>query len=195
MQKFLEFKDMDLNDGSALEFVGFKVTNSALVLYNQFHQAEQQRVRTVFKFMLALRKFPIQSISKGLLWKQWETITPNKHGKLMCVHRFARALYKIQSKLIDKQGCKSSTDEVKIRKFLHNIPNISMKSITPHLTDHMTYNNIVTKSEQFEAVNRVANVEHTKPGYTCKVSRYSHATSTRSNYTTQQTRPDNGQPQ
>ena len=108
----------------------------------------------------------------------------------MGVHRFARELDDMQSKLIDKQGCKSITDEVKIRKFLNNIPDIIKKSITPHLTDHMTYNDIVNKSEQFEAANRGANAEHTKPRYPSKVSRYTNAGSTRSRYTTQQPRPD-----
>ena len=36
MERFLGFKDIDLNDRNALEFVRFKVTNSELVLYNQF---------------------------------------------------------------------------------------------------------------------------------------------------------------
>ena len=72
----------------------------------------------------------------------------------MGVHRFTRALDDMQSKLIAKQGRKSITDVVKIRKFLNNLPDISKKSLTPHLTDDMTYNDIVYKSEQFEAVNR-----------------------------------------
>ena len=32
LQRFLTFKDMDLNGRSPLEFVGFKLTNSVLVL-------------------------------------------------------------------------------------------------------------------------------------------------------------------
>ena len=59
----------------------------------------------------------------------------------------------------------------------------------------MTFNQIVTKSEQFEAANRVANAEHTKSGYSSKVPRYTNATSTLSSYPTQQPRPDKGQPQ
>ena len=71
----------------------------------------------------------------------------------MGIHRFARALDKMQCKLIDKEGRKSITEEVKIRKFLHNISDVIKKSLTPHLTDDMTFNQIVTKSEQFEAAN------------------------------------------
>ena len=119
LERFLAFKDIDLNDRNALEFIGFKVTNSALVLYNQFQREEQEKDQTFFKFMLALRKFLIPSISKNLLWKQWETITANKDGKNLGVHRFARALDDMQSKLIDKQGRKSITEEVMIRKFLN----------------------------------------------------------------------------
>ena len=78
LERFLALKDIDLNDRNALEFVGFKVTNSALVLYNQFQPEEQEKDQTFFKFMLALRKFLIPSISKDLLLKEWETITPNK---------------------------------------------------------------------------------------------------------------------
>ena len=65
----------------------------------------------------------------------------------MCVHRFATTLDDMQSKSIDKQGRKSITDAVKIRKFFNNIPHIVKKSITPHLTDDMIYNDIVTKSK------------------------------------------------
>ena len=83
---------MDLHDRNALKFVGFKVTNSTLVLYHQFQREEQEKDQTCFKFMLALRKFLIPSISKDLLWTEWETLTPNKDGKNMGVHRFARAL-------------------------------------------------------------------------------------------------------
>ena len=171
------------------------MTNSALVLYHQFQREEQQEYETFFKFMLTLRKFLIPFISKDLLWKEWETITPNKDGKNIGVHRFARALDHMPSKLIDKQGHKSITEEVKIRKFLNNISDVIKKPLTPHLTDDMTYNQIVTKSEQFEAANPVANAEHTKPGYTSKTPRYTDATSTRSSYATQQPRPDKGQPQ
>ena len=103
--------------------------------------------------MLALRTFLILSISKSLLEKQWETITPHKYGKNMGVHPFARALNAMQSKLIYKQGYKSITAQVKIRKFYNNILDIIKKSITAHLTENMTYNDIVTESEQFEAAN------------------------------------------
>ena len=113
----------------------------------------------------------------------------------MCVHHFTRALYDMLSKLIDKQGHKSITEEVKIRKFLNYISDVIKKSLTPHLTYDMTFNQIVTKSEQFEAANRVANAEYTKPGYSSKTTRYTNATSTRANYPTRQPRPDKGQAQ
>ena len=138
MERFSAFKDIDLHDGNALEFVGFQVPNSALVLYDQFQREEQEKNQSFFKFMLALRKFLIPSISKDLLWKEWQTITPNKDGKNMGVHLFARALDDMQSKLIDKHGHKSITEEVKIRKFLTNISDVIKKSLTPHLTDDMT---------------------------------------------------------
>ena len=83
----------------------------------------------------------------------------------MCVHLSARVLDDIQRKLIDKQGRKSITNEVKIRNFLNNIPDIIKNTITPHLTDYMTYNDIVTKSQPFEAANRVANAEPNKTEY------------------------------
>ena len=195
MAWLLACKDIDLNDRNPLEFVGFKVPNSALVLHNQFQREEQEKDQTFFKFMLALRKFLIQSISKDLLWKELQTIRLNKDGKNMGVPGFARALDDMQSKLIDKQAHKSITEEVKLRKFLNNISYVIKKSLTSHLTDDMTLNQIVTKSEQFEAANRVANAEHTKPGYPHKAPRYTNATSTRSSYVTQQPRPDKGQPQ
>ena len=182
---FLAFKDIDLNDRNAGEFVGFKVSNSALVRYNQFQREEQEKDQTCFKFMLALQKFLIPSSSKDLLWQEWVTITRNKYGKKMGVHRFARASDDMQSKLIYKQCHKSITEQVKIRKFLNNISNVIDKFLTPHLTDQMTFNKIVTKSEQFEAANRVANAEHTKLGYPRKPPRYTNANSTRSNYATQ----------
>ena len=63
--------------------------------------------------MLALRTFLIPSISKDPSGKESPTIPPNKDGKHMGVHRFARGLYNIHGKLIHKQGRKSITDEVK----------------------------------------------------------------------------------
>ena len=71
----------------------------------------------------------------------------------MGVHRYTRVLDDMQSKLIDKQGCKSITDVVKISKFRNNMPDIIKKSITPHLTHNITENDVVSKSEQFEAAN------------------------------------------
>ena len=68
------------------------------------------------------------------------------------------------------------------------------KSMTPHLTDDNPYDDIVTKSEQFEAANRGANAELTKLGYHSEVSRYTNAISTRSSYATQQARLDKSQP-
>ena len=62
----------------------------------------------------------------------------------MGVHRFERAVDDMQSKLIDKQGAKSITDAVKIRKFINNIPEIIKKSITPHLPEKETNNAVVT---------------------------------------------------
>ena len=63
----------------------------------------------------------------------------------MGVHPFAGALYDMHSKLIDKQCRKSIVDEVEIRKFLSNIPDIINKSTTSYLTDDMTYHDIVSK--------------------------------------------------
>ena len=82
----------------------------------------------------------------------------------MVVPRFARALNDMQSKLIAKQGRKSITDEVRMSKFLNNMPDIIKTSIRPHLPDDMTYNDIITKSRQFEGTNQGADAEHTKPG-------------------------------
>ena len=96
--RFLTFQDMDFNDRSLLDFVEFKVTNTALVLYNQLQGKQQEKYQTFFKFMLALRTFLITSISQDLLWEEWETITPNKDGKHMGVHQFARALDNMQIK-------------------------------------------------------------------------------------------------
>ena len=177
-----------------MEFVAFKVTNSALVLHDQFQREQQEKYQTFFKFLSALQTFLIPSISTDLLWEEWETIASNKDGKHMCVHNVARALDDMQSKLIDKQGHKSIRDEVKVSKFLNNMPDIIKKSITPHLANGMTHNDIITKSEQFEAANRGANAEHTIPGYYSKVSKYTNAASTHLSYTTQQLRPDKGQP-
>ena len=144
--------------------------------------------------MLSLRKFQLRSTSKDLLWIELETVTLNKDGKNMGVHRFARALDHMQCKLLDKQGRKSITEEVKISKLRNNICNVSKKSITRHFTDDMTFNEIVTKSEEFESPNRGANAEQTKQGYPNKPSKSTNATSTRSSYPTQQTRPDKRQP-
>ena len=102
LQRFLACEDIDLNDRSALKFVGFKVTNRALVLYNQFQRGEQGKDQTFLMFMLALRKFLIPSISKYLLCKEWNTSPPNGDGKHMGVHAFAKALRDMQSKLIGK---------------------------------------------------------------------------------------------
>ena len=118
-----------------------------MVLYNQLQRVEQEKDQT-FKIMLPLRKFLIPSISNDLLWKQWETIAPNKDGKNIGIHRVASALDDLQSKLIDKQGHKSIAGEVKMSKFLNNKPDIIKKSITPHLRDYVTYNDIVTKCEK-----------------------------------------------
>ena len=112
-----------------------------------------------------MQTFLILSISNHLLCKEWATITPNKYGKPMGGHRFARVLDDVRSKSIVKEGLKSITDEIQIRKFRTNIPDIIKKSITLHLSDDMTYNDIVTKSEHFEAANRDANAEHAKTGY------------------------------
>ena len=113
----------------------------------------------------------------------------------MGVHRFARALDDMQGKVIVKQGCKSITDEVKVSKFLNNIPDIIKKSITPHWTHDMSCNDIITKSERFEAANRGADADYTKPGYSSEVSTYQNTTSTRSSYPSQQPRADKDQPQ
>ena len=137
MESFIGFKDMNLNDRSGLEFVGFQVANSARQVYNQFQREEQEKYQTFFKFMLGLQKFLIPSISKDLLWKEGETITPNKDPINMGVYRFTSALDDMQRESIDKQDRKSITDDGNIRKFLHNIPDMIKKSITPHLTDDM----------------------------------------------------------
>ena len=113
----------------------------------------------------------------------------------MGMHRSTRALHHTHSKLMHTQGRKSITAEVKIRKFLNNISDVIRKSITAHLPDDMTYNDIVTKSEQFAAANQAGNIEHTKPGYCREESWYTHATSMRSSYQTPQRALDKYQPQ
>ena len=149
-----------MNDGNILEFVGSKVTNSALVLYKQFQRRKQEKYQTFFKFIVGIRKFLILSIGKDLLLTEWETITTNKDDKNKYVHHFARALDDMQSKLIDKPCRKSITEEVKIRNFPNNISGVIKTSLTSQLTHNITFNQRDTKSEQFEDANRVANAEH-----------------------------------
>ena len=146
--------------------------------------------QTFFKFMLALQKMLIPSIIKNSLWKGWQTIIHNENGKNLGVHGFAKVLDDMQSKPIVKEGRKFITDEVKISKFHNNIPDVSKKSITPHLTDDIKYNDIVTKSEQFKVANRGANAEYTKPEYSRKVFMFTHASSTCARYPALQRRPD-----
>ena len=111
----------------------------------------------------------------------------------MGLQPLTRGLDNMQSKLIHKQGRKSITDELESRKFLNNSPDLIKKYITRHLTDEMTHTDIVTKSEQLQAANVVANAEHTKPWYYRELSRYTNATRTRSSYTARQPRPDKSQ--
>ena len=119
--RFLTFKDIDLYDRRALELVGFKVTNSALVQHNQLQREQQEEDQKFSTFILGLRTFLISSISKDLSWKGWDTITPNKDGKNMVMHRFATAMDYMHRKLINKQGCKSITDEGKICVYAEEI--------------------------------------------------------------------------
>ena len=72
----------------------------------------------------------------------------------MGVHRFGRAVDIMQSQLINQQGRKAITHEVKISKFRNNIMDIIKKSIALHLTDDMIQTAILTKLEQFDAANR-----------------------------------------
>lgn len=110
-------------------------------------------------------------MSKHLLWTEWETSTANKDNQNLGFHRVARDLNDMQRKLIDEQCCKSISDEVKIWKFIHNIPDIIKKSITGYLTNDMPYNDIVNETDQFEGGNRVANAAHAKPRYYSQVLR------------------------
>ena len=89
--------------------------------------------------MLALPTFLILSICKDLEWKLWEGITTNRDVKHMSVHPLARVQDDMLSKFIDKHGRKLITHKVKIRNFPYYIPDIMTMSITPHLTDGMTY--------------------------------------------------------
>ena len=92
-ERFSPFEDVDLNDRSSSEFVGFKVTNCVLVLHYQLQREQREKHQTFVKFILALRTFLMPSISKYLLSEAYQTITTNKDGKTMGDHRFARALY------------------------------------------------------------------------------------------------------
>ena len=119
--RFLTFKDIDLYDRRALELVGFKVTNSALVLHNQLQREQQEEDQTFYKFILALRTFLMSSISKDLWWKGGDTITPNEDGKNMVMQPFATAMDDMHRKLINKQGRTSITDELKICIYVEEI--------------------------------------------------------------------------
>ena len=104
------------------------------------------KAETFSKFMLALRKFLIPYIRKNHLWTECETITTNEDCKNMYLHPFARAKDAMQCKLIDKQGRKWITDEVKIRKCLCHIPDIIYMSIIPYSSNDLTCNRIVSNS-------------------------------------------------
>ena len=101
----------------------------------------------------------------------------------------------MQSKLIDRQDRKSITEEVNLRKFLNNILYVIKWSITPHLTDDMTFDEIVIKSEKLEVANRGTNAEHSKQEYLRKLHRYPEATSAHSTNHTEQPTADKSQPQ
>ena len=76
----------------------------------------------MYKFMVALRTFLIQTVSKDLPLQERETQIRTQDGYGMGVHHFAGAMDGMQTKLIEMQGHTCITDEVKIRNFHNNMP-------------------------------------------------------------------------
>ena len=171
-----------------------KVNNSILAFIPKYQRRGQQKDQNFCKFMLGLRKLLILSNCNDLLREEHNTITPNKDCQHMAVHCFARPLDEVHRILIDKQGTKSITNEVNIRKFRNNLADVIEKSITSHLTEDMTYKDIVRKSEPLKALNRVSNGKHTKAGYSRQVCKHTNAINSPSSYWTQQPRPGKRQP-
>ena len=62
----------------------------------------------------------------------------------MLVHHLSIDMDNIHSKVIAKQGSKSITDGVEIRKLLDFITDVIKESITHDLRDDVTYNAIIT---------------------------------------------------
>ena len=192
LARMLTLKAIVLYDRSACEVVIFHAYSRALVPCHQLQQEQQLKNQTLFKFMLSLRTLLILSITKDLCRTEWATITRNKDHENMFVHHLAIELENIQTKVIDKQGSKSITHVVEIRKFLHFITDVIKESIRHDLIDDVTKNEILTTSEKYEDVNRGGHAEHIRPGYYSSVSSYSHTTSTPSSHHAQHLRPDKG---
>jgi len=70
-------KGIKLESKEALDFIGFKLQGSALTTYNHYLIKEKDKA-SFFSFMLVLREILIPSMSKDLLWKEWEAASPYK---------------------------------------------------------------------------------------------------------------------
>jgi len=74
-----------------LDFIGFKLQDSALTTYNH-HLYKEKDKACFFSFMLVLREFLIPSSSKDLQYKEWEAASLHKDGRHMGIKTFANWL-------------------------------------------------------------------------------------------------------
>ena len=94
---------------------GFLLVGGAATTYNHFLKENEGNKKkcTFFNLLLTLRKFLIPSTSKDKLWKEWETGTIYKDGRMQGIHEFSNWINEMQIKLIDKDGNQCISNEVK----------------------------------------------------------------------------------
>ena len=84
-------KVIRLESKEGLDFIRFKLQDSALTIYNHHLIKEKDKV-SFFSLMLVLREFLIPSTNKDLLWKEWDAASPHKDGRNMGIQNFANWL-------------------------------------------------------------------------------------------------------
>ena len=152
METYISFNGIDLNTEKALTIVGFRLEEQALLVFNQFKR--EAPVKDFYTFMVHLRKYTIPSTSIDLLWKKWdEANLINSEGNSIGVYVFARILNDLQTRLRNKKGEMTISDEVKLRKFINTIPDYMQRVVKTKMTEkEYIYDEVIKIVESEEAV-------------------------------------------
>ena len=156
--KWLQWQEYDILSEEALDRASFLLIDNAEIWYDEYQREPQPKNRNTYSFLCLLRNKLIPTISKDVLWNQYNSCHHaqlGEPGKLAPVNQYAQKLEEYRMRCIDTDGEKMVSLQAMKMKFVDGLIPLLREKVRPLIDWDMPFDEIVSIAEKIQTTTRL----------------------------------------